>query len=394
MMDKTTLCTAIVVAVIIISMGAVIVYDNSLQDDESSGSTYNLVARVNSEGSGIYIKDTVLTARGGSSAFFTNNSGYYTVDESNAAAWGGLIFATPGAATIQHVQLQSLVEEKMKLGFTLYQEGQSTDNKHVYFVTNIANKAAAEAETHIDGGILWEPQFSAIVENNNGFVELGLTNNFFPGHTCCVIAGYTSYMQSHPDTTARFLAAYIKGAEWISDPANHEELVTLCMEKTSGLSRTAIEDALSNITYVYSDESGDLNDLRKDVANLVTGLSPGLKRSISELGFNSPNQFASRFVDDSYLMKALEINSDDSYSYSGSKASITVACISGDIHQIALHAAVAQGYFAEYGINVSISAQSNGPGVATALQNGEAQFGLMGAPPATSTVINGKLVTN
>jgi len=393
MIDRKTISTIIIVAVIIVSMGAVIIYDNGLQEKDSSGSVYNVVARVNSEGSGIFIKSNVLSERGGPSSFYTDNDGYYTVDESNAAAWGGLIVSTPGAATIQHVQMQSLVEEGLKLKFTLYQEGEALDNNHVYFVTNIANKAAVEAETHINCGILWEPQFSAIVDANNGYVSLGLTNNFFPGHTCCVIAGYTSYMQTHEDATARFLAAYIKGVDWVTNPANHDALVQLCMEKTSGLPEVAIEDALSHITYVYDDESGDLNVLRKDISSLVEGLAPGLKRTVEDLGFSSTTQFASRFVDDSFLVKALEINADESYKYSGPTYSIKVACIAGDIHQIALHAAEAQGYFEEYGLNVSVSSQTNGPGVATALQNGEAQFGLMGAPPATSTAINGKLVT-
>ena len=54
---------------------------------------------------------------------------------------------------------------------------------------------------------------------------------------------------------------------------------------------------------------------------------------------------------------------------------------------------MAQGFFEDYGIKVNLSSAVNGPGVATALQNGNAQFGLMGAPPCTITAINGELVT-
>ncbi|MBR4202466.1 MAG: ABC transporter substrate-binding protein [Candidatus Methanomethylophilaceae archaeon] len=394
MIDKKTLSTMIIVAVIIVSMGAVIVYDSTLQDKESSGSVYNLVARVNSEGSGLYINSSVLNERGGTSAFYSvGEDKEYIVTESNKAAWAGLIVATPGAATIQHVQMQSLVEAA-GLTFTLYQDGQALDDKHVYYVTNIANKTAVEAEPHIQGGILWEPQFSAIVDDiKNNYVTLGLTNNFFPGHTCCVIAGYSSYMQSHPDETARFLAAYIRGVEWVHDEANHDALVKLCKEKTSGIEEAWIEDALSHITYVHSDDTGDLNKLRKDVADLTKGLAPGLQHTISDLGFTSDQQFSSRFIDDSFIMNAINIVTDPDYKYSGPTYSLKVACISGDIHQIALHVAVEQGYFSEYGLNVTVSAATNGSGVATALQNGEAQFGFMGAPPATSTVINGMLVT-
>ena len=389
-MDKKLLSTVIIIAVIIASMGAVIVYDHHIhKDTESSGSTYNIIARVNSEGSGIYINSTVLSDKGGVSAFYDPTT--YDVT-GKQAAWGGLIFGTPGAATIQHIQLQSLVE-KMGLTFTLYQSGMETDTSHVYYVLNIANKTAAVADTHINGGIVWEPQFSAIVDDSTtGYSNLGLTNDFFEGHTCCIIAGYTPYMQAHADQTNRFLAAYIKGVEWVLNASNHDALVALGKEKTGISDDSIINDSLEHITYLYDDIGDDLSKLRKDIAELSQNL-PALKHTVKDLGFASANQFAARFVDDSYMMSAIDIHKDASYSYTGPKSSLKVACISGDIHQIALHAAVAQGYFEEYGLIVTVSAATNGPGVATALQNGEAQFGLMGAPPATSTAINGMLVT-
>ena len=72
---------------------------------------------------------------------------------------------------------------------------------------------------------------------------------------------------------------------------------------------------------------------------------------------------------------------------------ITVAAISGDIHQIALQVGLARGIFAEYGVTVSVAYQSNGAGVAVALHTGAAQFGFLGAPPATITAVNGQLIT-
>lgn len=51
------------------------------------------------------------------------------------------------------------------------------------------------------------------------------------------------------------------------------------------------------------------------------------------------------------------------------------------------------GYFQDLNLNVTVTFAKNGPGVAVALQNNSAQFGFLGAPPATSTTINGKLIT-
>lgn len=52
------LSTGVIVAVIIASMGCVIWYDESMNDSEGSTSVYNILARVNSEGSGIYILES------------------------------------------------------------------------------------------------------------------------------------------------------------------------------------------------------------------------------------------------------------------------------------------------------------------------------------------------
>lgn len=402
--DRKLISTIAIIAVVMSSMAAVIVYDSGLKDSSSSGSTYNIIARVNSEGSGIYIKEGSVEGYSAGNDRIPDRNGvdyykidprdrnHFIVDEDNAKAWGGLILGTPGATTIQHVQLKRLVNG-MGMDFTRYQEGEGTSPNTVYFVQGMTNKVAVLGDRFIQGGILWEPQYSAIVnDKDGGFTELGLTNNFFPGHTCCIIAGYTPYMDRHPEVTERFLAGYIRGVDWVTDPANHDALIRLCVEKTSGISESVIKDAVDNIRYLYNDPSGDLNDLRKDIANLVDSLTD-LQHSMNDLGFNSSLQFANALVDDSYLVEAERIHNDSGYEYAGRTATVTVAAISGDIHQIALHAAMAQGFFEDYGIKVNLSSAVNGPGVATALQNGNAQFGLMGAPPCTITAINGELVT-
>ena len=172
----------------------------------------------------------------------------------------------------------------------------------------------------------------------------------------------------------------------------YETLVSTCAQST-GLDEDVIKDALSSITYTYGDDDGngstDLHLLKKDISGIVTSNSSNLKYSMEDLGFQNSIQFANRFVDESYLMNAIAL---DGSSLTGSYR-ITVAAISGDIHQIALQVGLARGIFAEYGVNVGVAYQSNGAGVAVALQNGSAQFGFLGAPPATITAVNGQLIT-
>ena len=393
--DNKSLCAVLIVLIIMVSLSSVIIVSELQNSDDGTQGSYQVLARVNTEGSGIYIKSAVLTEKGGPSAFY--NTSTYEVTTANKAAWGGLIVGTPGAATIQHVQMQQIVE-KAGLQFTLYQDGQATDNEHVYYVATMSNATTVTGYTGaLDAGILWEPQYSKIV-NSEGFTELVLTNNLFPGHTCCNIVGVKAYTHSHSDETERFLAAYVKAAKYVqyavanTGSTEYAKLVEIAKNVVgASVDQATIEEALQNITYTYADDAtGSLDNLESDIASLADSLIAMklLQHDMKDLGFNYSSQFAKAFVDNSYLQRA--IDRDPAAGDAG--AIITVAVIAGDIHQIAVHVAKELGYYEEYNLTVNLSSATNGPGVAVAVQNGTAQFGVLGAPPATSTTINSKLI--
>ncbi len=401
--DTKALTTIIVVLIVMVSLSSVIIYSEMNRSSESDTSTgYQMVARANSEGSGIYISPTVLTEKGGASAFYTDNGdGSYTVTTANAAAWGGIIYGTPGAATIQHVQLQQIAT-MCGLNWTLYQEGTTVSSDTMYYIGSMNNASKVLANDTLQAGSLWEPQYSKIIADDK-FTQLALTNNLFPAHTCCVVAGMETYMSSHTDATERFLAAYVKGMIYVQEALDNKSsdkytnLVNICVEKTGGsISEDVIKDALDNITYVYADdEAGSLNELKTDITALYNSLynAGQLKHSVQDLGFNYASQFSNAFIEDAYMTSAISrLNAGDVTLSTGQSATITVACIAGDIHQIAVHVAAAMGYFTDYNLTVTMSYADGGPGVAVALQNGTAQFGLLGAPPATSTTINSMLL--
>lgn len=78
-----------------------------------------------------------------------------------------------------------------------------------------------------------------------------------------------------------------------------------------------------------------------------------VSKKISDLGYAYPSQFVDDFVDDSYIKAAVTKTAED-YSKSA-RVPLTVACISGDIHQIALHVATEKGYFEEVKLTVTVS---------------------------------------
>ncbi len=405
--------TAVIVGVIIASMACVIVHDEMRDSSDGSESVYNLLARVNTGGSGIYINNTIYQDTTGDTIPDRNGANFYKIDPVSKTyfvdagckdAWGGLVCGTPGNTSIQHVQMKQLVET-MGLKFALYESTSTLASDTVYYISTVTNwdnamNSKSNNGISLDIGIVWEPQFSHIIDESGAetFKELGLTNDFFHDHTCCVLAGYTSYVSSHQDVTERFLAGYIESVKWVQAANNpvspdYAKLVQVCADATK-LDPTVIRDALANIGYTFGDKDGtgsyDLHHLKTDIADVVNSNTTNLKYSMSDLGFANSIQFANRFVDDSYLIHA---QSFDKSKVPAKTTTVTVSAISGDIHQIALTIGKDLGIFAQYGIDVNISAQTNGAGVAVAMQNGAAQFGFLGAPPATITAVNSKLIT-
>ena len=136
--------------------------------EEDKDNRFHIIARVNTEGSGLYIKENKLDdktadipARNGT-AFYTKVGNTYTVSSENAKAWGGLIFATPGITSIQHVQLEGLVKS-MGLNFELYEAGQTLKENTVYYKTNLATADTVFTDVDVNAGIIWEPQFQRII---------------------------------------------------------------------------------------------------------------------------------------------------------------------------------------------------------------------------------------
>ena len=403
-MDKKVAMTAAIVVAFLLSSSILVLFYNQTEDDKE----INLVARVNTEGSGIYID-----AKYVASDFIEVDSDGEPVkdDDGNVIMktdfWRGKVFGTPGSTSIQHIQLQTLVTG-MGLKFTPYSEGvdQSSTTSNVYYVQTITNAAAFEAESnkYIDGGIIWEPQYHALLlSEKRRCNSMMTTGDFDPGHACCVVGASHEFITSHSDETVRFLAGYIESVDWVNaaladkSSDDYEELLNIAQAKT-GMSRAVLAEAMDSVVYTYGGNgTGDSADaplmsLESDITKLVNNLyklDGVLRVKLKDAGFSSSHELAQRFVNDGYLSQAM------AYEKSASgygRSTVTVAVISGDVHQIAIHVGIEKGFFSEYGINVNTTSAANGAGVATSLQNGEADFGFLGAPPMTITAINGMLI--
>lgn len=388
-MNSKIIAVIVIAIVAVAAVGVGVFY--VLQKD--SNKEINILAGVNTDGSGLYIKNSVDI-----NTMFDFST---PVPTPIKAGWEGKIFGTPGISTIQHVQLLEIVQS-MGMNFILYTIGTTPASNTVYFNSNISNATLALSEPYIDGGSLWQPQYQKIVDDSSGkFKQLVLTNDLFPGHACCVIAGSNAYTSSHQDETVRFLAAYVKAADWVNSALtdggpNYDRLISIAKEAVgTNFTDEEIAESLETVVYSFGANSSKplsyLTDQLPTLAEELVSLG-ATNRTLGDLGFSNGTEFTEKFVNDSYLLKALQLLAGDSKTYDRS-ADIKVAVIAGDIHQIAIHVAEKLGYFADFGLNVSFSPQVNGPGVATAIENGDSSFGLMGVPPITIRVINSELVT-
>jgi ABC-type nitrate/sulfonate/bicarbonate transport system substrate-binding protein len=392
-MDNKIVVIAVVAVIAVAGVAAFFLFfNNGGGDSDEKGLA--VIGRVNSEGSGILLvpgEDT---------------TDYIAADGTLiASGWGGKVFATPGAATIQHVQLMDLASQ-MNLKFVSYSEGAQLKDDTLYYMPNVASFAdfvnATKTAEDLVGYIIWEAQYSVGLEN--GYVGLALTNDLFPGHTCCIIGTSNKYIVKNKDVLETFLATYASAVDKINaalnnpTSADYATLINIAKNRvsmpdsmTDAQKEAAIKSALENVTYLYADNSsGSLSKLESDIAKLAEQLynNTVIEKSPADLGFSSYADLADAFVKDDCMKEALRAN----YVKPTSMTTIKVAAIKGDIHQIALWYAYDTGMFEANNLDVVVSAQANGPGVYTQLANGESDIGFLGAPPMTIRCMNGEQI--
>ncbi len=408
-MDKKIMAIAVVAVVIVAAVGVYFLMGDNGGDDEVENDYMNIIGRVNTDGSGIYVNDADLADALVDIVTTEPTDGYYMGGNGtwvvfNKDAWAGKTFATPGPATIQHVQLSQIVA-LMDLEFKQHVVGQTASDDTVYYAPGIPTYASFVSNVNINddivGAFMWEPQYSVAILD--GCYSVATTNDMFPGHTCCTVAAQNQYIVNHEDETVRFLAAYIESVEQMSgfiaqgEGAGYESVIDVALDRVSmpdNMSEEdkikAIESAFELVVYTYKDvgtnNTDPLADLRADIAELAVEFKNNgqVGKSYSDLGFESPEELAQSFVKSEYIQKAETYQKQNSYE----TVNLTVAVIGGDIHQLAIHYGMAQGIFAEYGINITLSSQAGGPAVYTAMANGSAQFGFIGAPPMTINSMN------
>ena len=412
---------AVVVVLALLTVGVAV--GEHYRSDETNTNSFSLVARVNAEGSSVFVAEsyleelkdegvTINNYNDLSGVFYDLENGVAVPNDKYAGNWNNMVIGTPGNTSIQHKMIQQFVEKMSydgkQMRFERYEQGATLQPGVVYYDTTLTNLNIWNTSSHMDAGTIWQPVCGAIeASSERPAMRIMSSAQMEPNHACCVIGAVDSYLASNEDTVVRFLAAYIESVTAVNDAIaagngneNYEDLVQLAVDQT-GQSRQVVETAFEEVVYTYglmsgtSDtETNPLNSLRENTASLADMFASD--------GTFRRTQFADAFINDYYLSKAIQLVKDvrdgkvnpDSFN----STRIRVGVIAGDVHQIAIHYGMNYGdgeynsFFTKYGVSVTLDAATNGAGVATSLQNGAVSLGFLGLPPASTTVVNSALI--
>ncbi|MFA5452265.1 MAG: ABC transporter substrate-binding protein [Candidatus Methanomethylophilaceae archaeon] len=348
--------------------------------DESDSDSVSIIARVNNEGSGIFVRESV------SGLLYDESTQTY-----NAEYWDGLTFMTPGASSIQHMILMNIV--KNELHFDFVQMGTEHTGSGVVYWTAVSpgtmvDKLLSSSGSEIDGGIAWEPHYANAISNSQ-IKSVMLTSEYWEGHPCCVIAASNAFIDDNPAATMRYLSAYCEAVEWLNEAKdvnseNHALLIQYVQEYTTVTDQATIELALSDVSYSY-----EIANLKEQIVELTkTYESLGLfSNTLQEIGYADEADFANALVNDK-LISSAENRTPSSYA-SLNNVTIRVAYLASDIHQIALNIGIEQGFFDDFGITIEkVGPFAAGGDVMTAILLGQADMGFVGSPPVVLYSVN------
>ena len=146
---------AVFLAIVILSASGLI-----LSQQPSEGESVSIISRVNNDGSGIFVRNTV------AGDFVTIDGETITYYPSD---WGGKLFMTPGPASIQHMMLTEIVKEKVGLKFDLAPDNNEFSSDTVYWIGVPPGqmKDVMGKNSNIDGGIAWEPHYAVAIASGN-----------------------------------------------------------------------------------------------------------------------------------------------------------------------------------------------------------------------------------
>ena len=371
---------AAIVVVAILAVAAVGFILTS-QGNEAGDMKITIVAQANSEGSGIFVLNSV----------------------ANETEMGGKIFATPGTSSIQHMMFMDYV---IDLGYNFAIATTGALNSNTVYWTALAPASMKDAMVSntlgLSGGIAWEPYVSQIISDAATDCKiLKWSSELWEDHPCCVLAVDTEYMNANPEVVQRFVAAHNLATQWIiatleaGSGDNYTRLVNIssafAFGPDSGM-EAVMMSALGQVKYDYHMHEDWLSSLEQ-VVETYDALGLLNEGAMSHWGFDNYSDVVERLVNGSFVDNASGVAVVDA---NASLTTVRLGWLNGDIHQIArlvaMDLTIGQGMglgnrtiFQAYGLNIvggGGNPYANGGAVMDAFFAGVIDIDYLGSPPA------------
>ena len=344
--------------------------------NEGNDLDVNIIARANINGSGIFSNVEL------------------SIDPQTQAEkdkWGGLVFMTPGPASIQHFMLNRFVKEELGKNFVMYTPGGDNSKDTVYW-TQVAPNLMMQTylkENHINGGFPWDPFFTDIRLTVGGIYCIS-SDLIEHNHPCCMVAAKESFLTSNEGAVLRFLSAYTESLDWVNaalaEPlsANYATLLEITRDFTGITNNAVLTAAFNSLTYMY-----DLNDptspytLEEYTADLIVSFE---SLGVITKHVDDPVAFGNSFINHKCIDKIIADGRTETYPSKMIK--VRIGHLVGDIHQIGLVVGMKLGIFEKYGVELITIQCANGPEVMRLFQLGVIDIGILGLPPAVSNTAN------
>ena len=365
---------AVVIALIVVLAGTGI----ALSDRSNTDDTSIVLARANTEGSGIF---------GDEANMAVMDDGYMVLVKEK---WGGKVVATPGPTSIQYMIIK---EQLTKIGLSVkaWDKDVAPSSNEVQLKDCAVGTMAIEfTNGTIDGGIAWEPIYSDIILNCGGAYNVCTTDQLEgqDNHACCMVIANSSYLEENSEAVVRFLAAYTDAVDFINaakeagpGSEEYETLMASCETLLSDYDSPVIEASLANVSYSY-----ELTNFIDEYVDLINNYqsSGAIPPNAMETIGQTPEQFARSHIDGTYLHNSKSISKVEY-----KPVTIKVAYLGADIHQLALQVAKDLHYFDDYGIVIeNVGPFAAGGAVLDSVLTGQANIGFAGAPPIVMKTVN------
>lgn len=256
----------------------------------------------------------------------------------------------------------------------------------------------------IDGGVLWEP-YATAAEMSGDAEVLVWSEDFWPGHPCCVIVVDNNFAKKNPDAVVAFLVGQIKAWNWINDAMdvnspNHQALIQIAKDHTGLTSDEEILASLEHMELTYkmnnnvSEGEQGFDDWLEYYLNEFINLDLVKEDKIKAKGYETTKEYIENLVNGDYLADAETV--DENYAGLAAPVTMRVGQLSGDIHQLALVVSMSslagengKSMLQQMNINaVSDTKYPAGGAIMNAFNGGELDIAYVGSPPAIQYSVN------